>query len=362
MNARHDKTPEQIEAEIEHTRAEMSETIDAIQRKLSPGQLLDQAMHYVQSGPGDFASNLGATIKNNPVPVTLIGLGLAWLMMARSNGSSIRDDEAADVDSGHPVGTGYGYTSGTAGAAVGSYEAAGGVYEPGWVQSAETDEAIREKAGKARDAMAERAGTAGERVAEGARHARDRTGQMAHDARRKVAEMSGGPRDRMSRATSGTQEQVGHFGGGVRNQAGRLGDAARGQAERAGNGFRYLIEEQPLVLAGIGLAVGAALGAVLPATRREDEWMGETRDELLEAAKKEGRAQIDKADRVLGAAEQAAKEEADKQGITPEAAQQQAREAKEKVEKVASAARDAAKEEATKQEPSLRGTSDKPTT
>ena len=39
-------------------------------------------------GIGDFARNLGNEVRANPLPVALIGAGLAWLMM--SNGRSAR--------------------------------------------------------------------------------------------------------------------------------------------------------------------------------------------------------------------------------------------------------------------------------
>lgn len=45
------------------------------------------------------------------------------------------------------------------------------------------------------------------------------------------------------------------------------------------------LKEQPLVLAGLGLAVGAALGAFLPATETEDRLIGDVGEELKERAR-----------------------------------------------------------------------------
>src|SRR5438874_2468841 len=53
----------------------------------------------------------------------------------------------------------------------------------------------------------------------------------------------------------------------------------------AGDASRTFIEfamEQPLVLAGIGLAIGAAIGAALPSTATEDRLMGEASDDVKE--------------------------------------------------------------------------------
>jgi hypothetical protein len=40
--------------------------------------------------------------------------------------------------------------------------------------------------------------------------------------------------------------------------------------------------DQPLVLAGLGIALGAAVGAAFPSTETEDQWMGDVSDEVKE--------------------------------------------------------------------------------
>lgn len=102
---RDNRRPDEIEDDIERTRAEVSSTIDAIQSKLTPGQLMDQAVAYLRSsGPAGFGANLGNTIRDNPVPVALVGIGVAWLAMsaARPAGARIRRRRAS---------YGYGYDS-----------------------------------------------------------------------------------------------------------------------------------------------------------------------------------------------------------------------------------------------------------
>lgn len=69
----------EIQQEIEATRAELDRTMEAIERKLTPGQVLDEALGYFRSRPGS-GSDLANWIRENPVPVVLIGIGLAWLL------------------------------------------------------------------------------------------------------------------------------------------------------------------------------------------------------------------------------------------------------------------------------------------
>ena len=96
--------PQQIRADMAQTRAEMSETIDAIQAKLSPQHLMQEAKDTVRDATvgkvkdmmtsatdkaADFAEDVqgGALeavdyVKQNPIPAALIGAGIAWLLDA----------------------------------------------------------------------------------------------------------------------------------------------------------------------------------------------------------------------------------------------------------------------------------------
>lgn len=59
---------------------------------------------------------------------------------------------------------------------------------------------------------------------------------------------------------------------------------ARQQGERAMHGFERLLRSNPLMVAAAAMTVGAAIGLALPETERENEWMGEAREDLFEHA------------------------------------------------------------------------------
>jgi hypothetical protein len=70
------KSAAEIEREVQQSRAEVEHTLDAIQARLSPGQLLDQAVGYFREGRGvEFARNLGDSITQNPIRWRWSGLG-----------------------------------------------------------------------------------------------------------------------------------------------------------------------------------------------------------------------------------------------------------------------------------------------
>ncbi len=75
------RSPTEIEQDIEATRADLDRTIDAIERKLTPGQVVDEVLGYFRSRPGS-GSDVVSWLRDNPVPVALIGVGLAWLLFA----------------------------------------------------------------------------------------------------------------------------------------------------------------------------------------------------------------------------------------------------------------------------------------
>ncbi len=81
------KRPEEIETDIEQTRGAMSGTLQAIERKLSPNRLVDEAMDTMRKMTMSDAGLVGLA-RDNPVPVALVGLGLGWLALSSLRGSS----------------------------------------------------------------------------------------------------------------------------------------------------------------------------------------------------------------------------------------------------------------------------------
>jgi len=258
MNGNRDtRDSKQIEADLDQTRARVSETLDALKHKLNPDELASEAFNYFRSsGGGEFTSNLGAAIKNNPVPATLVGVGLAWLMMSGRNGSASRSGLSAQSES-----------SGT----------------------------------RSNNRVAEglsRASPTSDKDDETVSSARDKVSGAAHWARTGVASMAEQGRDRSQQLSQ---------------SASHISAAGREHAERAKSMFGRMVNEQPLVLGAIGVAVGAVLAAGLPETRAEDEIMGEKRDELMSRAQEKGKEQLDKAQQVAESARDAVKEETRRQ-------------------------------------------------
>ena len=260
------KSTREIERDVERTRSDIEDTVEALRDKMSIGQMLDEAGQYLrESGGGEIVANLAAQARANPLPLALIGIGLAWLMSGRGQPSMTFYRRSHAGNGGN--GSSYrreGYRSGEAGDS-----------ESGW-----------------------------------------RAGEAVSQAYGKVS-------DTASQAYDKVSDTAAHTYGRISDTAARVSDTYHRVSDRAGQAQRTmseLIESEPLILAGLGVAVGAAIGAMMPATRTESRFIGERLDEFKETASEMASDQWEKAKSVAMDAASAAKAEVEKSGLLGEAA------------------------------------------
>jgi hypothetical protein len=234
MNHDEERSTRELQRDIEQTRSHLDSTLDAIEQRLAPRQLVDEGIDYLRhSGAREYVTNLGQTAKNDPLPLALVGVGLAWLMMSdgRHRNGAARPHPANMADDG----------------------------------DAST---LRDGAASVRDKMSD----LGDKVSAGTR----------------------GTVQRLSDTAASARERAQRVGEAARQGGERVGDAARYGRERVRGAYDYLINEQPLVLGAIGLAAGVLLAASAPRTQREDELLGSASDRIKDDAMAAGREQLNK--------------------------------------------------------------------
>src|SRR3954465_14455349 len=102
---RGDKSPEEIEREIEQTRSRLSRDIDELGNKLGPSNLKEEAKTAIKDAAHGAVSNVGEqarrtssrlveVIRENPLPVIAVGAGVTWLLTQRSR-SDVSGDRMA---------------------------------------------------------------------------------------------------------------------------------------------------------------------------------------------------------------------------------------------------------------------------
>lgn len=226
VESQSDKSPEDIEREIELTRSRMSQNIDELGDRLKPESLKQEAKDAIRDVAQNAVSNVGEqarrtgsrlvdVIRENPLPVIAVGAGVTWLLTQRSS---------SDV-SGHR--------------------------------------------------MARYAYTGPERRQGEGKGIRGRVGGKISGVKEKVSEAASGIAERATELASGTQERVGD-----------IGWEARQQTRRVRTNLEHAAEENPLMVAIGATVLGLALGLLLPGTERENELMGPARDQLMDRAER----------------------------------------------------------------------------
>ncbi|MBO0735521.1 MAG: DUF3618 domain-containing protein [Alphaproteobacteria bacterium] len=74
---------ERLEQQADRTRTQLSATLEELRARMTPGQVIDSVLEYAKEGStAEFLNNLGREIRQNPLPLVLISIGIAWLIVA----------------------------------------------------------------------------------------------------------------------------------------------------------------------------------------------------------------------------------------------------------------------------------------
>jgi vacuolar-type H+-ATPase subunit H len=355
---------QQVRANIDLTRQAMDRTIDAIEGKLTPGQLLLEGLSLLRSGGASGANKIVELAREHPVPAAVIGVGVGMMIREASQkkeGNGGRAGYRAGYGYGAPTG-GYAEAGGYAEPGTYGYEgtpgyrygAAGGVRAYGYDDGPESGSRLRETAGsvghaasaakekvteaahqareavsgsvhEARETVAEAAHTAKDTVAGAAQSARETVAGAASTARETVSEAAHAAREKVAGAVDTARETAREGVNRLEERATRFRERAHVQVRDAKIGFWQTLDQEPLMMGAAAVAVGLVAGLLIPSTRREDEMLGERRDEMVSRAQERGREVLEKGKQVAQTAVQTLKTEAEQQGLTPQAIAEKAK-------------------------------------
>lgn len=260
-----ERSSTEIRRDIERTRAEMDETVDALERRLSPGQMVDEAWQmFKRDGRG-----AGDIVRDHPVPLALMGLGVAWLAIERATVSDSDSERARFRNTATDL----------------PAEGRVGPYRGDAVDHDDRDWAHNSPS------IGDRARDIGHGAKDAMHNVADRAGDLMDSAKNAV----GGAKERMSEAKHSAsdagehaRERADHLREGTRRRAHQARDMAQQRASQVKHGFEEVLDRSPLTLGAISFGVGLATGLAVPTTRWEDERLGRTSDALKEGVREAG--------------------------------------------------------------------------
>jgi hypothetical protein len=86
-----------LEREAEETLWQLSGTLEELRGRMTPGRVVDQVIDYTRGSPAaEFLRNLGREVRENPMPLVLVGIGILWLFLATNRTSRAVIASAAD--------------------------------------------------------------------------------------------------------------------------------------------------------------------------------------------------------------------------------------------------------------------------
>jgi ElaB/YqjD/DUF883 family membrane-anchored ribosome-binding protein len=234
---------------IAETRENIESTIEALQEKLSPGAIAEQAktvvreatigkvenmVHEAQESITRTSYSLYDSVRQNPVPLLMAGIGLAWFFMSR------RRDQRYFMGEGE-----------------------GG--RPGYEDRYRGDEDLR---------GGERRGKEGitTRVREAAHDVAEKAGELVH---------GNGHGPGVAGKAREAKETVKREAHEAKETVKRVAREATERGRDIENRVEDMFYQNPLAAGAIVMAAGTAIGLAIPISHKEEEWMGPARDKLV---------------------------------------------------------------------------------
>ncbi len=254
-------TLSQLEREAEQTRAELASTIGQLHERLTPQAMKAEVEDYVRSTGQDVYQKIEQRVRENPLQTVAIAAGLAFPLFR------LLSAIPAPV---LMVG---------AGLAMAKVNSANG---------AAAGNAVRDAAASALNTVQDQLADTTEKARRGMNDATDAIRQQTSAAQATVADLKGQATAAVSKAGETISQAVNDAGAAVRQSAASAASSASqaGQdALQSGHqSFVKAVEQHPLVVGGIGLAIGAILAAAFPATRAEGQVLGAASRDLQQRA------------------------------------------------------------------------------
>jgi archaellum component FlaC len=369
---------QQIKRETEQTRAGLTDTVEQlrlsvaettsdIRQRISPEAIKAEVSGYIKSRGEALMDDITAAARRNPMQALAIGTSVAYplLRMARAIplpvlmiGAGLffagsKTGQAASqkaMDMASDLSDEVQRRANDVRDQVGEQAAAAKAYASDNLDrlrnrvSSETErvsqaaDKVNEAASQAgatlasnADSLKEKAASLGASVADQASDLKDRTVRAAASA-------ASGLQDIASGATSSARRAAGNAADAGLNAARTARDTASDLTGRTAKSFIETIEQNPLVVAGVGLLVGGLIASALPRSGIEDGLIGGASNSVKKRAQAAASQGLDAAKDVAGDVYDRAVRQAQAEGLNPDALDDAAQDLGRRVRRVAESA------------------------
>jgi hypothetical protein len=342
---------------VEQLRTSVSETASDIRQRLSPESIKAEVSDYVRSRGERLVEDVTAAARRNPMQAVAVGAGIAYplLRLVRSIPMPVLLVGAGLFFAGSKTGQS---------AVQKASDVASDLSDEVSRRGHELSDRVGASVAAARDAATDAVGRAGEMMSTGVDRLRDSAGSVLNaqsdtvrdsaasladtvsakgrDLKGSVVDLAGSASERIRGIASDSSDAVQSTLVSTRDTAVETARNLRNRAsvasDRAGKTVFETIEQNPLLVAGVGLLLGGLIASALPPSDLEDNLVGEA----SEAAKNRAR---DAASRGFDVAKDAAGEifenvarQAGTEDLTSEGLDTAAKDIGQRVRRVAEAA------------------------
>jgi len=252
---------EQLERETERNRADFSGTVDELRsrisgtaddlrRRVSPDSLKSDVKHYVDRTSQEMLHNLKRKASERPLEAIAVGAGLAYV-----GWRFFRNIPAPILLLGAGV------------ALLRSSSSEGTPFVASRDEHSQSSESALERVGSA--------------VSSGAAAIAAGVSDTVSDTAQAANRMASSATAAVSNAASSMYRGGADAASYAANQAAQTGHESR-------ENFLNALERHPMIIGGVGLAIGAVIAASLPTTAVENRLLGEKSDDLKDRASKMG--------------------------------------------------------------------------
>lgn len=268
----YEKDSAELAQEVEAQRQRVESRIGEIRERLSPGQLLDEALSYTKHGGQHFAANLGETVSANPLPAALLGVSLVWLMTGKGPKLGSASEPTAPARPREPE---YPYAT-----VQGSLRRISHSAGDDGLWYSEFEDTVGKRYRAEANEKGHRVGAFLDQAGRKFGGFIDETGHRVHDFRdeagNRLEDAMGWASHTFHDIQRAVSDVIGHAG----EHTQRVGGMAGHQLSKANRLATDTLTEHPLIGGALAFAAGAALAAALPHTPIEDKAVGKVADKV----------------------------------------------------------------------------------